>query len=171
MTAHWYALHVKPHKERSVLELLEARAVESYYPALKVKPVNPRSRKERPFFPGYMFVQLDLAREGSRTLRWAEGTHGLVEFGGEPAIVPASLINELQERMRLLQLSGGFPQRSLSPGDRIRIVEGPMAGYEAVFDAHLTGQERVQVLLTILRSQPKRLQLEASQIERARHGR
>lgn len=41
--AHWYALHVKPHKERAVYEQLLARDITAYYPHVRVKPKNPRS--------------------------------------------------------------------------------------------------------------------------------
>ena len=69
MPFQWYALHVKPHKEQSVDDLLRSREMEVFYPPLKVKPVNPRARKIRPFFPGYMFVYLDLEEAGKNYQR------------------------------------------------------------------------------------------------------
>jgi transcriptional antiterminator RfaH len=35
-----------------------------------VRPVNPRARKTRPYFPGYLFVQADLAAVGLVEFRW-----------------------------------------------------------------------------------------------------
>lgn len=167
MAADWYALHVKPHKEQPVYQLLRARQVEAYYPVLKVKPVNPRSRRERPFFPGYMFVYLDLEQTGEDRLRWMEGTYGLVSFGGRPATVPERLIRELRQRLIDVHAAGGPEQEGLVAGDHVRITGGPFEGYQAIFDARLPSSERVQVLLTFLRDQPKRLQLDASQIEKS----
>jgi transcription antitermination factor NusG len=54
----------------------------------------------------------------------------------------------------------------LEPGDRVRIVEGAFEGYEAIFDATLPGKERVQVLLSYLSEQPKRLIIKPEQIQK-----
>ncbi len=168
MSAQWYALHVKPHKERSVHEHIEAEQIDVFYPRLNVKPVNPRARRERPFFPGYMFVRLDLNQLGTNALRWTEGTHGLVQFGGEPAIVPENLVSELRQKLERIQAAGGIDLEELKKGDRVKIVGGALAGYEALFDTALPGRDRVQVLLAYLSEQPKRLQIEASQIKKIR---
>jgi transcription elongation factor/antiterminator RfaH len=171
MITQWYVLHVKPHKERAVTRLLQAREVDVYFPVLKVKPVNPRSRKERPFFPGYLFVQIDLADQKAGSLQWVEGTHGLVQIGGEPARVPEQLIQALRQRLDDINAAGGLARASLKRGDRVRIVSGPFEGYEAIFDVRLSGKDRVQVLLTFLNDQPKRLQLDVTDIEKVKDDR
>jgi transcriptional antiterminator RfaH len=166
MTTHWYALHVKPHKERPVYELLEAKEVEAFYPYLRVKPVNPRSRKERPFFPGYMFVHLDLEQEGTNVLRWMEGTYGLVSFGGDPVAVPENMIQELRHRLKIIDKEGGLVFENLKSGDRVRITHGPFEGHEAIFDTRLSGKDRVQVLLSYLNDRSIRVQIDAAEIEK-----
>ncbi|MFZ0547593.1 MAG: transcription termination/antitermination NusG family protein [Candidatus Promineifilaceae bacterium] len=168
MSFNWYALHVKPHKERPVCELLETKEMEVFYPHLKVKPVNPRSKKERPFFPGYMFVRLDLNDEGVNVLRWTEGTYGLVSFGDEPVVVPENMINELKRRMQAIEEVGGLVFEDLKQGDRVRITKGPFEGYDAIFDARLSGKDRVQVLLAYLNDHPIRVQIDAAEIEKVR---
>lgn len=168
MPHHWYVLHVKPNRERSVHEYIAAKHIDVFYPHMKVKPVNPRSSRERPFFPGYMFVYLDLDELGANALRWTEGTHGLVQFGGEPAIVPENLIVELRLKMDRIQAIGGIQFEGLEKGDRVKIVAGSLAGYEAIFDVALPGRDRVQVLLAYLNEQPKRLQIDSSQIKKIR---
>jgi transcriptional antiterminator RfaH len=168
MSTHWYALHVKPHKERSVHELLAAGDMEVFYPRLYVKPVNPRSRKERPFFPGYMFVQLDLESEGPNFLRWTEGTYGLVTFGDEPVPVPENMVLHLKHRLEEIQEAGGLVFENLKKGDRVRITTGLFEGYEAIFDTRLSGKDRVQVLLAYLNDRPIRVQIDASELEKVR---
>ena len=168
MTLHWYALHVKPHKERPVYELLAAQEMEVFYPHMIVKPVNPRSRKERPFFPGYMFVRLDLSEEGKNVLRWMEGAYGLVTFGDEPVAVPENMISELKHRLEAIKEAGGLVFEDLKQGDRVRITRGPFEGYDAIFDTRLSGKDRVQVLLAYLNDRPIRVQIDAAEIEKVR---
>ena len=167
MSFQWYALHVKPHKEPAVYQFLHSRGTAVYYPVLKVNPVNPRSRKERPFFPGYMFVKVDLNVTGADTLRWTEGTYGLVQFGNEPKSVPDDLIEELQEHLRNYAAALAIEKPEFERGDKVHIVEGLFEGYDAIFDMHLSGKDRVQVLLAYLHQQPKRILLDSSEIKKA----
>lgn len=166
MTAYWYVLRIKPHKERAVYRLLCAKDVDVYFPAVKVEPVNPRAARIRPFFPGYMFVNIDLEQEGENVLRWTPGTKGLVRFGGVPATVPEGLIKQLQSRIAAFEAAGPEQKSDLQQGDRVQITDGPFAGYEAIFDAHLSGKERVQVLLAYLSYQPHRITLDANSVEK-----
>jgi len=76
MTAHWYTLHSKPNQELLLWNQLQLREVESYFPRLVRKPVNPRSRRWAPYFPGYLFIHVDL--ETFLFLRLAPATGPLV---------------------------------------------------------------------------------------------
>lgn len=162
----WHVLRVKPHKEKGVHQLLQEREFGVYFPVLKVTPKNPRSAKSRPYFPGYLFVQADLEVLGRNALSWLPGTNGLVSFGGEPAVVSPHLLQELKRRLAEIEASGGLNLDKLKKGDRVRIVDGPFEGYEAIFDVRLSGKQRVQVLLSFLSDQPQPVQLSASDIER-----
>lgn len=153
MAVHWYALRVKPHKERFVTQLLSTRGYTVYSPFLHVKPVNPRSARIRPYFPGYLFFQTDLNEVGDNAFRWLPGAHGLVRYGDEAAIVPDNLIHELKNRLAAIEAAGGLVLSRIKPGDRVQITDGPFAGYEAIFDTYLSGEERVQVLLSFLGTQ------------------
>ena len=62
MTALWYALRSKPNKEDFLAKQLEAYDVDVFFPRIHVKPVNPRSRKTRPYFPNYLFVHVDFCK-------------------------------------------------------------------------------------------------------------
>lgn len=166
MPARWYVLSTKPHKERAVCRLLESRDLEVYFPALRVKPVNPRSSKIRPYFPGYLFVQLDLDALGDDAVRWTPGANGLVRFGDQPAAVPDQFVRELQQHLATLQETRARWPDGLQQGDRVRIVRGPFAGYEAIFDTRLSGSDRVQVFLSFLSHTAHRAKLDASDIER-----
>lgn len=166
MATHWYALRVKPHKERAVYELLQTQPGMVFFPTVRVKPVNPRAAPIRPYFPGYLFVQADLEEAGLHVYSWLPGTRGLVSFGDIPAVVPDNMIAELRQRLRQIEADGGLLHGRYRQGERVRIVSGPFAGYEAIFDAHLPGAERVRVLLAFLSHHPQPVKLNATQITR-----
>ena len=56
MPAEWYVLRSKPNREELLLDQLLIRKMETYSPLIRVKPVNPRSRHIRAYFPGYFFA-------------------------------------------------------------------------------------------------------------------
>jgi transcription elongation factor/antiterminator RfaH len=161
MPNQWYALRSKPRKEDVVWRQLRLDGVEVFYPRLRVNPVNPRSKKIKPYFPGYLFVNVDLEQTGISRFQWMPHTIGLVSFGGEPAHVPENLIIELQKRVTEIVEAGGEVFDGLKVGDKVRISSGPFQGYEAIFDARVTGTERVRVLLELLTNQ-RRVPVELS---------
>lgn len=153
MAANWYALRSKSRKEEVVWRQVHNQGYDVFYPRLKVQPVNPRARKLKPYFPGYMFVFVDIDQVGLSAFQWMPHAMGLVTFGDEPAIVPENLIHAIKRRVEEISAAGGELFDGLHPGDKVLISEGPFAGYEAIFDARLPGSERVRVLLLLLNSQ------------------
>lgn len=151
MTLAWYVVRSKPNKEDFFCDQLLAHRLEVYHPRIPVRTVNPRARKVRPYFPGYIFVHLDLEQVSAAVLHWMPGSAGLVCFDSEPASVPENLINAIRHRVEEISAAGGEQLDSLKPGDRVSIQGGPFSGYEAIFDASISGNERVRVLIQYLR--------------------
>ncbi len=152
MAKRWYALRSKPKKEPIVWRKVLSIGIECFYPQIRVHPVNPRSRKSKPYFPGYLFIRVDLEDMGISRFRWMPHTLGLVTFGGEAAYIPDSLIQALQRQIEVVNEKGGELFSDLKRGDKVKIIDGPFSGYEAIFDHRLSGKERVRVLLQYLNS-------------------
>ena len=161
----WYAIRSKPRKEDAVWRQVLSQGFEVYYPRIRIQPINPRSKKVKPYFPGYLFVRADLEQVGLSVFQWMPHTLGLVSFGGEPAAVPDHLVQAIHVRVDEINAAGGETFERLSPGDVVWISDGPFRGYEAIFDARLPGSERVRVLLEFLGSRKVALTLRAGQID------
>lgn len=153
---HWLVLHTKPSRERQVAAHLRQRQFEVYLPLVPVSPVNPRAAHQRAYFPRYLFVKVDLQNAGVDALQWTPGLSQVVQFGGQPAIVSDHFVFELKRRLDQIRAAGGLAFDELARGDRVKIVSGPFAGYEAVFDTRRTGSERVRVLLGLIQHRPPR---------------
>ncbi len=167
MTFHWYALRTKPRKEDVVWQQIRSQEIEHYYPRVKVHPVNPRARKVKPYFPGYLFIRIDLEDKGISAFKWMPHSMGLVSFGGEPAYIPDNILYEMRQRVQEIADAGGEIFDGLKPGDVVRVHEGLFAGYEAIFDARLDGKERVRVLLQFINNQREvSVELDVSQIRK-----
>ena len=165
MALTWYVLRSKPNKEDFFWGQLLAYRIEVYYPCIRAKVVNPRARKIKPYFPGYLFIHVDLQEVTSSFLNWMPGSRGLVAFDAQPASVPEALIAAIRRRVDQINGAGGEQLPAWQPGETVVIQEGPFAGHEAIFDAHLSGNERVRVLLKLLRGRQLPVELSGAQIE------
>lgn len=152
MTQFWYALHTKPRMEEFLSDQIRSRGMEVFSPSIRVQPVNPRARKQKPYFPGYIFVHSIQENNAFSAYRYLPGSAGLVQFDGEPAFIPDGLIHAIQLKVQAINAAGGELFTSLKKGEDVLIHSGPFAGYEAIFDARLPGNERVRVLLKLLKN-------------------
>ena len=169
MTEYWYALRSKPRKEDVVWRQVVSQGIEVFYPRLRVKPKNPRAKRLKPYFPGYLFVNVDMDDVGLSEFQWMPHTNGIVSFGGEPAVVPENLIREIRTRIEKINAAGGEELAGLQPGDEVSINDGPFQGYQAIFDSTLPGNVRVRVLLELLGNQRRvPLELDADSIQSKR---
>jgi transcriptional antiterminator RfaH len=162
----WYLIYSKPQRERLALENLERQGYPSYLPLIR----NRRRRKGRyvsiiePMFPRYLFVHLSDETDNWGPIRSTIGVANMVRFGMQAARVPDSLIVTMQGRDEEGVQTLTPPE--LKPGDQVRIVEGVMAGYEAIFQAR-TSKERVVLLLQLAQDRTARIQVSAHDIEPA----
>ncbi len=92
------------------------------------KPVRHARRFETrkvPYFPGYIFVALDVALQRWRSVNGTFGVRSLVMQGDRPLPIPPGLVERfiaLTGEDGLLDLSGG-----LDAGASVRILSGPFA--------------------------------------------
>ena len=162
----WYLVYSKPQQERLAWENLERQGYPSYLPMVR----NRRRRRGKytsiiePMFPRYLFVHLSDQTDNWGPIRSTIGVVNLVRFGMRAARVPDALITVMREREEDGVQKLVVPEPK--PGDQVRIVEGVMAGYEAIFQAK-TGRERVVLLLQLAEDKTARVQVKMDDIELA----
>jgi transcriptional antiterminator RfaH len=165
IAAAWYALRSKAREEDALWNFAREKGHTVFYPRLRVKPVNPRARKTKPYFPGYMFVLADLDAVGATAFRWMPHSLGLVSFGDEAASVPEALIHVISKRVATAAQAEETFLSGLRPGDRVWIKDGPLAGYRAIFNTRIPGKDRVRVLLEFLQRRHVPVELGVEMIE------
>lgn len=166
MSINWYVLRSKPNKEELLWEQLCIRKMETFYPRIRVQTINPRARKVKAYFPGYVFVNVDLEQIGFSALQWMPGATGFVLFDNQPSMVPDALIQAVKKKVDAINVAGGELFHGLKKGDLVEIQSGPFAGYEAIFDARLAGSERVRVLLKLIQGRAAKMEIPAGLLER-----
>ncbi len=159
MSLSWYVLHSKPNREEFLFSQLQHREIETYYPRLCVEPVNPRARKVRPFFPGYLFIHVDFNKIPLSSLTYVPGAHQVVSFDYDPAIVPDDVIRMIKTNVKRVNREPKKFQPKLKHGDPVEVKGGLFEGYNAIFDKALKGSDRVCLLIKLLYGQQIRVQV------------
>jgi len=162
----WYVVHTKPRQELLALENLESQGYCCYLPQLKLK--KPKARKliviDEPMFPRYLFIGADalFEKKGTSFIRSTKGVHELVRFGTEPAEIKFELLKGIFDRE---QQQHSSPIDPFKAGDCVRVVDGPLAGIETIYQAE-TGEERSMILLKLL-NRPLQVQIATAQLRKS----
>jgi transcriptional antiterminator RfaH len=163
----WYAVNTHPREELKALSHLQRQDYQVYLPRYAKKIRHARKVKQvvRPFFPRYLFVNLNLAVTGWRSIRSTIGVSDIVCFGDQPAPLPAGVVEALQSQ----EDADGFikfaRQNRLKPGDSVIVLSGPFARQLGLCDG-VSDNERVAILLDLL-GRKVRVQLDADVVAAA----
>ena len=98
-------------------------------------------------FPGYFFARFCLG-EMLPQVRSAHGVSSIVRFGEWYPAIEDNVIEQLRDKTGGDAVTELLPE--FSPGDSVRLTEGPLAGLEAVITQVLPGKERGRLLLDFL---------------------
>ena len=158
----WYLIYTKPRCEQKARQNLADQQFETYLPLFQ--SIKPKGAQTRALFPNYLFIHLDEKTDNWAPIRSTPGVSRLVRFGQLPARVPDSLIQLLKQN----EDPDGY-QLMANPvfrkGDKVRVLDGALAGLEAVFGM-TKGSDRALVLLDIV-GKLTRVELELNRLERA----
>jgi transcriptional antiterminator RfaH len=149
---HWYLVHTKPAGEATAQRNLLRQGYEVYWPRLVRMAVRAGRRRERigALFPRYLFVRVNEGVQALAPVRSSRGVANVVRFGSQYAHVPERVVCDLRERADPQSgLHRLRAEEELVRGAAVRVISGPFAGLEGVFERR-TGAERVTVLLTLL---------------------
>lgn len=163
----WHAVFCKPRQDERAEAHLANQGFETFRPKTRQPRISNGRRRVlvESLFPRYLFVRLSADGQDWSPIRSTRGAIGLVRNGQDAAEVPESVIRDLRRRCDengVVNLNGSIDYR---PDEAVDIIDGPCAGYRALFQAR-TGAERVCVLLTLL-NRTRAIEVPESAIRRA----
>jgi transcriptional antiterminator RfaH len=147
----WHAVLCKPRREA----LAEANLANQGYQVYLPRMIGLRRRAGRwqniiePMFPRYLFLNAGAGGRGLAPVRSTPGVSALVRSGGEPARVPAGVVQALRDAADPATGCHRFGREAFAAGERVRLAAGPLAGLEGVFEMSC-GEARVIVLLDLI---------------------
>ncbi|MBN2717983.1 MAG: hypothetical protein JXX14_19190 [Deltaproteobacteria bacterium] len=126
MPARWYAASLQSNREFQVQKYLQGQRVVHFLPTY----VTSSTRQDRavmlnrPLFPGYIFVHIDVPGPQKALVLKSPGVCGLVCFSGMPAPVDDDIIHSLQ--IVTGAAAGSVrPHPMVKAGQKVRVTLGP----------------------------------------------
>lgn len=147
----WYVVYTHANAEAKARSHLLRQGFTTMLPTYRCWRSHARKREvvERPLFPRYVFVALDVLEQRWRPILSTVGVCDLVRHGNAPTPMPSGLAEEIGERAAGGAFDRLSPADGMREGDVVRILEGPFTDLIGRF-AGLADKERVFVLLDLL---------------------
>jgi len=172
----WYAVHTYSGFEKSVKKALtflsetrkelEGKIARIYVPTEQVKTRRAdgrESKRERPLFPGYVFLLVELTPDVVRLCTEAPKVIGFVKSGDDLQTFTEGEIAAIEAGKEERQQAGvrEFP---FNVGDRVRIVEGLFAPFSGAVEDVSMDKKRLKVTVGIF-GRPIPVELAFDQVE------
>jgi len=146
----WYVLRSKPFKEEFLWGQMLAHQIEVFYPAIQAAAFSAHARKTKPYFPGHLFIHLDLEHIQSDFLNQVPGSLGLIVLNQRPLRLPDYMIGAIRLRLECVNRETVRRTADRQPVRAPSILEDA-ADCIAIFDNCGSGVERVRTLVKLLR--------------------
>jgi transcriptional antiterminator NusG len=124
-----------------------------------------RRTTTRKFFPGYMFVQMDLDQE---TFHLVKNTPKITGFlgGTKPTPVPPNQIQGVQTNITEGKAGKTKARVTFEPGESVRVVDGPFANFSAKVEEVKADKQKLKVSLSMF-GRTTAVELDFAQVEKA----
>jgi transcriptional antiterminator NusG len=175
MALKWYVVHTySGHENKARLSLQERvkqMAMDSEFGQILIptesvlEMVKGQKRTTtRKFYPGYMFVQMEL---NERTYHLVKNTAKITGFLGGTNPTP---VNERDIAQINSQMSEGAqkpkPRISFEEGENVRVIDGPFSNFAGIVDEVKAEKQKVKVRVSIF-GRATAVELDFAQVEKA----
>ena len=150
LASSWYVLSCSPRKERVIYHQLRARGFDVFFPYIIVRTNDPNTLRIEAYFPGYLFIKVDLSQIAQSTFQWMPMTSGLVCIAGKPALVPDPMVMAIQRAIKRTNSTVlGMPEE-LETAEKHPNQSDGFPGNGSFLDLNVSGGDRTRELLQIL---------------------
>jgi transcriptional antiterminator NusG len=161
----WYAVWLRSNYEHAVNVQLSAKGFEPFLPQVHTwsKRLGEQRAIRTPMFPGYLFVRAALDKHRYIDLLKIQGVVRVLEDGWTRLTpVPDAEIDAIQQ----IAAAGVtvFPCAHLKGGERVRVLEGPLAGVEGRYVHDRPSKGRLVVSVDML-GRSIAVEMDASDVE------
>jgi len=147
----WFVASTHTRCETKALINLNRQGFKTYFPRYEKQRRHARRVETvlAPLFPGYVFVNMDLALAAWQRIQSTFGVKHLICAGDDPLAVPPGVVEGIIEKENQSGVISIGKIVSFKKGDAVKVTMGAMVDQTGIFDC-ATSEERVAVLLDLL---------------------
>jgi transcription termination/antitermination protein NusG len=173
----WYVVHTYSgyeHKAKAALEervrnlKLQEKFGDVLVPTERVQELGKGGQRKissRKFFPGYIFVNMELDDETWHVIKDTPKITGFVGHSTNPPEVPESEVTEITQQMQEGALRPK-PKVLFEVGEAVKVVDGPFQDFNGTVEEVRPEKGKVRVLISIFgRATP--VELDFVQVEKS----
>jgi transcriptional antiterminator NusG len=171
----WYVVHtysghedrVKNNLDKAVVNLsLQERIAQILVPTEDVVEIkrNKKHIKKRKFFPGYVFIEMEIDNETYWLVRNTAGVTGFLG-GVKPVPMPEDEVKNLVETVSSPSGTKPRPAVLFDKEENVRIIEGPFKHFIGVVEDVNQEKGKLKVMVTIF-GRPTPVELDFLQVEK-----
>ena len=159
MTKKWYVLHTQTGYEDKVKLNLESRLADSalkeavaqiMIPTERVSEIKDGKKRisSRKFFPGYIFIEMDLTDEIWYFVKSTPGVSGFIGSGMKP--IPLHE-NEIQNILKQAEerKEKPTPRVVFEAGESVRVIEGPFTNFNGTVEEVNPNKGKLKIMVSI----------------------
>ncbi len=172
----WYIVNTATGSEAkaklSIQERISSLKMEQHFGEILVPTENvvqlvkgKKTSRNKKFFPGYIFVQMNLTDETWHLVKSASKVSGFVGGKSRPPEVPEHEVARITKQME----SGAEVQKpkvSFSIGESVLVIDGPFSNFNGTVEDINEDKAKVKVLVSIF-GRPTPVELDFVQVEKA----
>jgi transcription elongation factor/antiterminator RfaH len=164
----WYVLHTHPKQEDRAESNLKVLGVPVINPKIKERRYHPfidhPTYVAKSLFPRYLFARFNLEALYHK-IRFTRGVAMVVGLGERPTAIDEEIVALIQARIK----EDGFVQleEEIRPGDKVKIMHGPLKDFAGVFEREMKDTARIRILLQTV-SWQAHVEIEREKVKKAR---
>ncbi len=156
----WYVVKVISGKEAKIQKLIENEIqrnhLEDYIgdilvPTEKVVQIRngKRIQKEKTLFPGYIYIEANLAGELPHVIKSIPGVIGFLSGvkGGDPMPLSKKEVNRILGKLDELAMNEDTIMIPYKVGEAVTVTDGPFKGFEGVIEEVNKDRKKVTVMV------------------------
>ncbi len=176
MEKKWYVVNAQSGFEAQAKASLEERikrhSMDKFFGQILIPTENvvqlvkgKKQTRSKKFFPGYMFVEMELTQETWHLVKGASKVTGFVGSKAQPTPVPADQVvrvtKQAEEGTERPKAKVNFKE-----GENVRVVDGPFSNFNGTVEEINMEKEKVKVLVSIF-GRPTPVELDFMQVEKS----
>lgn len=172
----WYIVNVRTSCENTAKASIEERArskgLEDKFGNVLVPSENvvelvkgKKATRSRKFFPGYIFVQMELSDETWHLVKNASKVTGFVGGGNRPPEVPEHEVMKVTQQMET-GAEKAIPKVKFVVGESVTVIDGPFSNFNGTVEEINQEKGKVKVLVSIF-GRPTPVELDFVQVEKS----